>query len=195
MNSGECSPGWRVHPTQVTRGPGFPAVDVWRPLLLHLSQNLKSFCPQRRMRERRKRWRLRGPLCGAREAEHAAEMALCLLQPPRAREPRGPDFPRSCHPLLTKGRKSRGSLSRSVSLPPPPFEDGLEKVVEKQGASYLPTHRQGPSARGSGLCACPGPDAATASPSLPCSFPELPTCLWSELKPYRLSVLPPWPQE
>ena len=34
-----------VCPTEVTRGPGFLAVDVWCPLLLHLSQNLKSLVP------------------------------------------------------------------------------------------------------------------------------------------------------
>lgn len=120
-------------------------------------------------------------------------MVLCLLQQPWAGEAPGPDFPRSCHPLPTKGGRKRVWLDRSVSLQPLPFEDGLEKVMEKQGASYLPAHWQGPAARGSGLSACPGP--ATAFPLLPCSFPELPTCLWSELKPYRLSVLPPWPQE
>lgn len=87
---------------------------------------------------------------------------------PQPGEPPGPDFSGSCHPLLTKGGKKRGWLSKSVSLQPPPFEDGLEKVVEKQGVSYLPTHWQGPSARSSGLCA-----QAQAQPLPPPCSPAL----------------------
>lgn len=133
-----------------------------------------------------------------RGAAQRSRPSCACCSTPWPGNPRGPAFSSSCHPLLTKGGSKRVQLSSSVSFQPPPFEDGLEKVMEKQGASYgllsaCPLTRKAPLPQGSGLGARPG--TATASPSVPCSFPELPTCLWSELKPYRLSVLPPWPQE
>lgn len=59
-------------PTPVTWGPDIPLWMSGCPLLLHLSQNLKSFVPQSGMKERRKRRWLCAPLSGAMEGWHGA---------------------------------------------------------------------------------------------------------------------------